>query len=95
MSELWSWGLVLGAPALCLALGGLLFRRLYQRQRSCFAHPEPVPMLLLSELDDDDYLSAEQRAQEASAQVQYKVYRCPSCGAVRRMDRVLDWSSQP
>jgi uncharacterized protein len=76
-----------GSTAGTLALAGI--GKGLRRRAASFRAPCPScqnPMLLLSEKEDDGFLTAEEIAEEAAGGMNYEVWSCPSCGASLRFD---------
>ncbi|MFT5584999.1 MAG: hypothetical protein ACI9VR_002587 [Cognaticolwellia sp.] len=75
--------------AVLLVGAGLFVRR---RRRTCFEHDKPVLMEKLSEVDDDEHLTEGEIFEEEIGSVQYDIYVCPDCDAVKRFSRSLLFS---
>ena len=79
-----------GTGGAVLLLGAGLFVR--RRRRTCFEHDKPVLMEELSEADDDAHLTEGEIFEEEIGSVQYDIYVCPECQAVKRFSRSLLFS---
>ena len=77
------------AGAVVLLGAGLFVRR---RRRTCFEHDKPVRMEKLSEVDDDAHLTEGEIFEEEIGSVQYDIYVCPECDAVKRFSRSMLFS---
>jgi uncharacterized protein len=73
-----------GIAGLCLVIWGLRSRR-KRKERLCpTCH---IETLLLSEAEEDEYLSAGQQSEEATGRYQWNVRLCPQCRDVRLFDQ--------
>jgi uncharacterized protein len=75
--------------AVLLVGAGLFVRR---RRRTCFEHEKPILMEKLSEEDDDAHLTDGEIFEEEIGSVQYDIYVCPDCDAIKRFSRSLLFS---
>jgi uncharacterized protein len=68
-----------------------------KRRAAGFRAPCPScqsPMLLLSEKEDDGFLTAEEIAEEIAGGMNFEIWSCPSCGASQRFEIKLGKARQ-